>query len=180
MGKQNLSNILFMPKYTLDAFVTIQEKSAPNVVVGSAERVGFVSQRVMTEIQVGFRPHMTFDLSQNKIDSTFDFNPQIFCGYAANLSDCGWGLEISSTMKPEGHSEKYKIDLGYESYRGDTSASMKMQMETNPLGTTDVYSTTTISNEYNDMSVDDVLQNPGVEWEFGVRYQAVFFARQSA
>ena len=64
MGKQNLGNILFMPKYTLDAFVTIQEKSAPNVVVGSAERVGFVSQRVMTEIQVGFRPHMTFDLSQ--------------------------------------------------------------------------------------------------------------------
>ena len=58
---------------------------------GSAERVGFLSQRVLTEIQVGFRPHMIFDLSQNKIDSTLDFNPQIFCGYAANLSDCGWG-----------------------------------------------------------------------------------------
>ena len=170
MGKQALGKILFMPKYTLDAFVTVQEKSLPKVVVGSAERVGFLSQRVLTEIQVGFRPHMIFDLSQDKIKSLLDFNPQIFCGYAANLSDCGWGLEISSTMKPEDHSEKYKIDLGYESYRGDTSASMKMQMETNPLGTTDVYSTTTISNEYNDMSVDDVLQNPGVEWEFGVRY----------
>ena len=29
MGKQKLGNILFMPKYTLDAFVTVQEKSAP-------------------------------------------------------------------------------------------------------------------------------------------------------
>jgi len=170
MGKQNLGNILFMPKYTLDAFVTIQEKSAPNVVVGSAERVGFVSQRVMTEIQVGFRPHMTFDLSQNKIDSTFDFNPQIFCGYAANLSDCGWGLETSLTTKPDDENAEYKIDLGYESYRGDTSASMKIQMESYPLGTTDVYSTTTLTNDYNDMSVDSVRQNPGVEWEFGVRY----------
>ena len=140
------------------------------MVVGSAERVGFVSQRVMTEIQVGFRPHMTFDLSQNKIDTTFDFNPQIFCGYAANLSDCGWGLETSLTTKPDDENAEYKIDLGYESYRGDTSASMKMQMESYPIGTTDVYSTTTLTNEYNDMSVDGVIQNPGVEWEFGVRY----------
>ena len=73
-------------------------------------------------------------------------------------------------MKPDGENTEYRIDLGIESYRGDTSASMKMQMESNPLGTTDVYSTTTITNDYNDMSVDDVLQNPGVEWEFGVRY----------
>ena len=170
MGKQELGDILFMPKFTLDAFVTMQEKSAPKVVVGSAERVGFLTQRVLTEVQVGFRPHVTLDLSEGEFDSALDVNPQIFCGYAANLSDCGWGLEISSATKPDGENTEYKIDLGYESYRGDTTARIKMQMESNPLGTTDVYSTTTLTNDFTDMSIDGVRQNPGIEWEFGVRY----------
>ena len=170
MGKQELGDILFMPKFTLDAFVTMQEKSAPKVVVGSAERVGFLTQRVLTEVQVGFRPHVTLDLSEGEFDSALDVNPQIFCGYAANLSDCGWGLEISSATKPDGENTEYRIDLGYESYRGDTTARIKMQMESNPLGTTDVYSTTTLTNDFTDISIDGVRQNPGIEWEFGVRY----------
>ena len=170
MGKQDLGDILFMPKFTLDAFVTMQEKSKPKVVVGSAERFGFLTQRVLTEVQVGFRPHVTLDLSEGEFDSTLDFNPQIFCGYAANLSDCGWGLEVSTATKPDGENTEYKIDLGYESYRDDTTARIKMQMKSEPLGTTDVYSTTTLTNDITDMSTDGVRQNPGVEWEFGVRY----------
>ena len=170
MGKQELGDILFMPKFTLDAFVTMQEKSAPKVVVGSAERVGFLTQRVLTELQVGFRPHVTLDLSQDEFDSTLDLNPQIFCGYAANLSDCGWGLEISSATKPDGENTEYKLDLGYESYRDSTTARVKIQMESNPFGTKDVYSATTLTNDFIDMSIDGVRQNPGVEWEFGVRY----------
>ena len=170
MGKQELGDILFMPKFTLDAFVTMQEKSAPKVVVGSAERVGFLTQRVLTEVQVGFRPHVTLDLSEGEFDSALDVNPQIFCGYAANLSDCGWGLEISSATKPDGENTEYKLDLGYESYRDSTTARVKIQMESNPLGTTDVYSTTTLTNDFTDISIDGVRQNPGIEWEFGVRY----------
>ena len=170
MGKQKMGSILFMPKFTLDAFVTVQEKSAPNVIVGSAERVGFLSQRVLTEVQVGFRPHVLFDVSEDKIERTLDFNPQIFCGYAANLSDCGWGLETSVAMKPDGENTEYRMDLGYQAYRGDTAARIKMQMKSNPLGISDVYSKTTITNDFSDMSVDDFLQNPGVEWEFGVLY----------
>ena len=79
-------------------------------------------------------------------------------------------MEISSATKPGGENTEYKIDLGYEYYRDDTTARIKMQVKTNPLDTTDVYSTTTLANDFTDMSIDGVRQNPGVEWEFGVRY----------
>ena len=35
-----------------------------------------------------------------------------------------------------------------------------MQMESNPLGTTDVYSTTTLTNDFSDMSVDGRSPEP--------------------
>ena len=73
-------------------------------------------------------------------------------------------------MKPDGENTEYRLDLGYQAYRGDTAARIKMQMKSNPLGISDVYSKTTITNDFSDMSVDDFLQNPGVEWEFGVLY----------
>ena len=82
----------------------------------------------------------------------------------------GSSSEREISLESGNRVHKSILELGYESYRGDTSASMKMQMESHPFSTTDVYSKTTLTNDYNDMSVDGVHQNPGVEWQFGVRY----------
>ena len=178
MGKKQFNTVLFMPKFTVDTFVTKQKDSMPRVTIGSAIRHGFIASRVLTEIQFGFRPHFkiaNFNLADRKgaradIARELDFNPQIFCGYSANATDCGVGIGVTNKWKPKTSHTEYRVGGDFSEYRGDRKARVEFNMETEFLGNENMKSTTTVANDNIDEGSEQAVNDVSVNWHFGYSF----------
>ena len=178
MGKRQYKNILFMPKFTIDTFITKQKDSMPRVTVGSATRYGFVASRVLSEVQLGFRPHFKIaevrtngaDISQADLVKELDVNPQIFCGYAANESDCGLALGITNKWKPMDGDTEYRLGTDFSEYRNERKARIEFNMETQHFDNPNMTSSTTIANDNVAMGTDHAVDDIGVKWHFDYKF----------
>ena len=178
MGKRQYKNVLFMPKFTIDTFITKQKDSMPRVTVGSATRYGFVASRVLSEVQLGFRPHFKIaevrtngaDISQADLVKELDVNPQIFCGYAANESDCGLALGITNKWKPMDGDTEYRLGTDYSEYRNERKARIEFNMETQHFDNPNMTSSTTIANDNVAMGTDHAVDDIGVKWHFDYKF----------
>ena len=178
MGKRQYKNILFMPKFTIDTFITKQKDSMPRVTVGSATRYGFVASRVLSEVQLGFRPHFKIaevrtngaDISQADLVKELDVNPQIFCGYAANESDCGLALGITNKWKPMDGDTEYRLGTDFSEYRNERKARIEFNMETQHFDNPNMTSSTTIENDNVAMGTDHAVDDIGVKWHFDYKF----------
>jgi len=178
MGKRQYKNILFMPKFTIDTFITKQKDSMPRVTVGSATRHGFVASRVLSEVQLGFRPHFKIaevrtngaDISQADLVKELDVNPQIFCGYAANESACGLALGITNKWKPMDGDTEYRLGTDFSEYRNERKARIEFNMETQHFDNPNMTSSTTIANDNVAMGTDHAVDDIGVKWRFDYKF----------
>ena len=178
MGKRQYKNVLFMPKFTIDTFITKQKDSMPRVTVGSATRYGFVASRVLSEVQLGFRPHFKIaevrtngaDISQADLVKELDVNPQIFCGYAANESDCGLALGITNKWKPMDGDTEYRLGTDFSEYRNERKARIEFNMETQHFDNSNMTSSTTIANDNVAMGTDHAVDDIGVKWRFDYKF----------
>ena len=178
MGKRQYKNVLFMPKFTIDTFITKQKDSMPRVTVGSATRYGFVASRVLSEVQLGFRPHFKIaevrtngaDISQADLVKELDVNPQIFCGYAANESDCGLALGITNKWKPMDGDTEYRLGTDFSEYRNERKARIEFNMETQHFDNPNMTSSTTIANDNVAMGTDHAVDDIGVKWRFDYKF----------
>ena len=178
MGKRQYKNVLFMPKFTIDTFITKQKDSMPRVTVGSATRYGFVASRVLSEVQLGFRPHFKIaevrtngaDISQADLVKELDVNPQIFCGYAANESDCGLALGITNKWKPMDGDTEYRLGTDFSEYRNERKARIEFNMETQHFDNPNMTSSTTIANDNVAMGTDHAVDDIGVKWHFDYKF----------
>ena len=178
MGKRQYKNVLFMPKFTIDTFITKQKDSMPRVTVGSATRYGFVASRVLSEVQLGLRPHFKIaevrtdgaDISQADLVKELDVNPQIFCGYAANESDCGLALGITNKWKPMDGDTEYRLGTDFSEYRNERKARIEFNMETQHFDNPNMTSSTTIANDNVAMGTDHAVDDIGVKWHFDYKF----------
>ena len=178
MGKRQYKNVLFMPKFTIDTFITKQKDSMPRVTVGSATRYGFVASRVLSEVQLGFRPHFKIaevrtngaDISQADLVKELDVNPQIFCGYAANESDCGLAVGITNKWKPMDGDTEYRLGTDFSEYRNERKARIEFNMETQHFNNPNMTSSTTIANDNVAMGTDHAVDDIGVKWRFDYKF----------
>ena len=178
MGKRQYKNVLFMPKFTIDTFITKQKDSMPRVTVGSATRYGFVASRVLSEVQLGFRPHFKIaevrtngaDISQADLVKELDVNPQIFCGYAANESGCGLALGITNKWKPMDGDTEYRLGTDFSEYRNERKARIEFNMETQHFDNPNMTSSTTIANDNVAMGTDHAVDDIGVKWRFDYKF----------
>ena len=178
MGKKRYNPVLFMPKFTLDTFVTKQKDSMPRVTIGSAIRHGFISSRVLTEIQFGFRPHFKIanfhaadrEVTGADIARELDINPQIYCGYSANASDCGFGIGVTNKWKPKTGYTEYRVGGDFSEYRGDRKARVEFNMETEFLGNENMKSTTTVANDNIAEGSEQAVNDASVNWRFDYNF----------
>ncbi len=178
MGKKQYKNVLFMPKFTIDTFITKQKDSMPRVTVGSATRYGFVASRVLSEVQLGFRPHFKIaevrtnsaDISQSDLVKELDVNPQIFCGYAANESDCGLAIGVTNKWKPMDGDTEYRLGTDFSEYRNERKARIEFNMETQHFDNPNMKSSTTIANDNVAKGADHAVDDIGVNWRFDYNF----------
>ena len=178
MGKRKFESVLYMPKITLDTFLTKQKNSMPLVTAGSAVRHGFIASRVLSEIQLGFRPHFKIaninntdkKITVENLTQEIDFNPQIFCGYSANSSDCGLGIGITNKWKPKDGDTEYRLGGDFSEYRGERKSRLEFNMETEINGNPNMKTTTTVSNDNIVKTSSDDTNEVGVNWRFDYRF----------
>ena len=178
MGKRQFDTVLFLPKFTVDTFVTKQKDSMPRVTIGSAVRHGFIASRVLTEIQFGFRPHFKIanfqptdrEVTGVDIARELDVNPQFYCGYSANASDCGVGIGITNKWKPKTGYTEYRVGGDFSEYRGDRKARVEFNMETEVLGNENIKSTTTVANDNIADGSDQAVNDASVNWRFDYNF----------
>ena len=178
MGKRQYKNILFMPKFTIDTFITKQKDSMPRVTVGSATRHGFVASRVLSEVQLGFRPHFKIaeahtngaDINQATLVKELDVNPQIFCGYSANESDCGLAIGVTNKWKPLDGDTEYRLGTDLSEYRNERKARIEFNMETQYFDNPNMVSSTTVANDNVAKGNDHIVDDIGVKWRFDYKF----------
>ena len=93
---------------------TLQRKVCAQGSGGSAERVGFLSQRVLTEVQVGFRPHVILDLRPGKLTARLTLTRRFFAAMRRTYLIVAGAWKFLSATKPDGENTEYKLDLGIE------------------------------------------------------------------
>jgi hypothetical protein len=178
MGKRKFETVLYMPKITLDTFLTKQKNSMPLVTAGSAVRHGFIASRVLSEVQLGFRPHFKIaninnrdeKITKENLTQEIDFNPQIYCGYSANASDCGLGIGITNKWKPKDGDTEYRLGGDFSEYRGERKTRLEFNMETEINGNPNAKTTTTISNNNIAKVSGNGTEEIGVNWRFDYRF----------
>jgi len=178
MGKRKFETVLYMPKVTLDTFLTKQKDSMPLVTAGSAVRHGFIASRVLSEIQLGFRPHFKIanianpdeKITAENLTQELDFNPQIYCGYSANTSDCGLGVGITNKWKPEESNTEYRLGGDFSEYRGERKARLEFNIETEINGNPNIKTTTTLLNNNIAKTSGNQTKETGINWRFDYKF----------
>ena len=109
-------------------------------------------------------------MDRSDVRQDLDINPQIYCGYSRDFSDCGAGLAATATWKKDGDASGYRLGGSVDKYRGNTVSRVELNIEEEVLDSDQIKSKTQITSD-NPLSADrPLLDSMKIQWVLEGRF----------